>query len=144
MWFWKRKNKVVSSENPPSESEVARPQTPKVVIGCVAKSILDDLQNPELFSIKYGKFSGGNYGYTVKRKGKKGYALVLQYGGWRCGAGLEIKGVNTFSFTSDEKDAIVTVIEKISETIKQAKADAEKEKDQKKLEKLFPDCYPPF
>ena len=144
MWFWKRKNKVVSSNNPPSESEVARPQAPKPVIGCVAKNILNDLQNPELFSIKYGKLSGDNYGYTVKRKGKKGYALVLQYGGWRCGAGLEIKGVNTFSFTSDEKDAIVAVIEKISETIKQAKADAEKAKDQKKLEKLFPDCYPLF
>jgi hypothetical protein len=149
--LWRKqepKNDSASKPKPEPAKLPEKVETPQPVIGCLAKTIIKDLapENADFWDVKWGALSpsASIYGFIAKKKGKKGYSLMIQRSMYGNSFSISIKGMSSVDFNSDESVAIGEATDNLHSFKNSQLEEKQKAKDLKKLEKLFPDCYPPF
>jgi len=132
--------KVVEIETHKPRPEPAILPIPQ--IRCIAKQILGDLDvnNPKRLKAKYTDFGKSYYGYVVLNK-IKNYTLIIKKSGWQSDWTVFLKGVSSFDFNHDEKEAIYQAVEALDNLSAKEQEDKRKAKDNLKLKKIFPECF---
>jgi len=114
------------------ENLLEKPQPdPEPQIGCIAKSILKDLENPQNWvnEYKYNRvyftFKTDSKSYTISTKEYKFF---------------NFDGLKEFAFTNDENKALSGAFEKLSGILNDNERKSNLAVEYQILEKLFPEC----
>lgn len=134
-------------ENPePAKVETKlEPLPQKITISCVVQKILDDLaiENYESWHIESKQSSMGiinSITYLLKKRKEPSYTLNYYNSYGYCS--VELDGINSLAFTDGEKNLLIEKIHALQSHIDKVASEKRKQKDEKKLAKIFPSCYP--
>lgn len=100
-------------------------------IGCIAKSILKDLENEENWTLSY---EDGLRFFTFKTP-LKSYSIIASFFEY-----FILEGLKEFKFTTDERSALYNSLSELEIIKNKKELEIKLKADREILEKLFPEC----
>jgi hypothetical protein len=132
--FFKRKPKQ------PVVAVASTPPPPPPPLRCVARTILEDLdvKNADKWKIHYNEYHA-----TACMDGKD-YALQISYNnryGWTPYHSVYLSGIELYSFTENEVDAIYQKYQELVDFQFNQKRQKTLQEEQETMKKWFPNCF---
>jgi len=132
--FWKKK--VTPAPKPEPVIPVPEPR-------CYVKAILKDLDDKVNWEAKY---EGDSRFLSYSNKSPNQYRLHISNSGWYSGCyvyvSLEGLSSSEMQFTAHERELVGEKAAKLLKWMDEKLSQSKVEADEKKLKKLFPECYP--